>query len=445
MGRSYMYKPSKYNYFYTTKDGIHIIHNFMTNCLSVLEDHEVESAHYLLENCNHEENDETLVQLKNQFINNKYIIDEETDELAIIRAKNMMATYGSEVKRLVIMPTMDCNFACKYCFEKRETGLMGPHIIHGIKKWAEINSKSSKGILVSWFGGEPLLAKGIIAEINSYLKEKAAENGCHFDSSIVTNGYLIDEEFLSKIDMLGIGHFQITIDGPPESHNYYRPLRNGAGTFEVVFHNFLGVLESSNAMVNLRVNLTADNIAMAPQLINMIPPEYINSKKLNIFFKGIFAYNDDFEKYETEKIKDYEQIKKLYDYTINNGYGNLHMFSSRPYSCDILYKELYCIGPDGTIYKCTLDFYSDRNKIGFINQNGDFELDFNKQAKWFAHVAGDAEQCANCVYLPVCNGGCRLQWLKNGTNGCVDERKNLDSVVEALYHAALIKKAEKTS
>ncbi|TOB11935.1 radical SAM protein, partial [Vibrio parahaemolyticus] len=63
--------------------------------------------------------------------------------------------------QLIIFPTEKCNFRCTYCYEKFEVGRMSNELIQGIKKFLEVRIPELDRLVISWFGGEPLLAKEV--------------------------------------------------------------------------------------------------------------------------------------------------------------------------------------------------------------------------------------------------------------------------------------------
>ena len=73
---------------------------------------------------------------------------------------------------LTINPTLACNFACPYCFEKQHPDIfMNGTIENKIINFINLH-KGAKILDVTWFGGEPLLAFDRI--VSSNLKKMQA-------------------------------------------------------------------------------------------------------------------------------------------------------------------------------------------------------------------------------------------------------------------------------
>src|SRR3979490_3029402 len=86
---------------------------------------------------------------------------------------------------LIILPTERCNFRCTYCYEDFKLGKMSRKVVDAIKLLLAARVNDLHSLQLSWFGGEPLLAKEIILEVNNFSKELYAQS--HYSSSITTN------------------------------------------------------------------------------------------------------------------------------------------------------------------------------------------------------------------------------------------------------------------
>ena len=116
----------------------------------------------------------------------------------------------------VIMPTMDCNARCFYCFE------------HGMRRYPMtdktaqdvadfiIKKSLSQKIKILWFGGEPLYNQSAIDIITNKLISENRE----FKSTMITNGYLFDMEIVERAkNNWNLKNVQITLDGTEEVYN----------------------------------------------------------------------------------------------------------------------------------------------------------------------------------------------------------------------------------
>ena len=92
---------------------------------------------------------------------------------------------------------------------------------------------------VDFYGGEPLLSAGLIETVSRAFKEVADAAGIEYRCSLVTNGSLLTRRLVKKLVPLGLRSAKVTLDGPAEIHNRYRPFKSGVGSFDVVLNNIV--------------------------------------------------------------------------------------------------------------------------------------------------------------------------------------------------------------
>ena len=123
---------------------------------------------------------------------------------------------------MTIAPTRECNFACPYCYEPdRDVVYMSDktekNIISFMKRFPKVDR-----IIITWYGGEPLLAFDRILSMNT----KIADLKIPYESIIITNGYLLNQEVIDRLEELKTGRIQITLDGcegdPQQPPLYHR-------------------------------------------------------------------------------------------------------------------------------------------------------------------------------------------------------------------------------
>lgn len=123
------------------------------------------------------------------------IVSLDTDELQLYSdLKNKHIKFDSTL-RLVIAPTLDCNFRCPYCFEKHTPEYMSDDIQNKLLDFAEDRLKTGNymKLLVCWYGGEPLLGVEIIKNLSKKLYDLCQRYSVLYWSYMVTNGYLLEQ------------------------------------------------------------------------------------------------------------------------------------------------------------------------------------------------------------------------------------------------------------
>ena len=111
---------------------------------------------------------------------------------------------------LILLPTEQCNFRCIYCYEDFSIGRMKPEIISGIKALLEKRCQNLNYLNLSWFGGEPLVAKDIVLDISEYAMSLSSKyTHLHYSGSMTTNAYLLNLNTASALANVGVRHYQI--------------------------------------------------------------------------------------------------------------------------------------------------------------------------------------------------------------------------------------------
>ena len=145
----------------------------------------------------------------------------------------------------------DCNMACTYCFEKnkpvlRMTDTVAILAISRLFKNSIDNSIATghiERVHIMFFGGEPLLNYTVLFISIQYGIHLSLETSVPFSFSIVTNGTLIDERFISFIESMKKNYpdigmtIQFSIDGVGHVHDQARIFSDGSGTFDVINTN----------------------------------------------------------------------------------------------------------------------------------------------------------------------------------------------------------------
>ena len=181
-------KQSKYNFYYKIKNK-HFLFNALSKGLILLNENNYNN---LKHNKFSEMNQEDIKMLKDS----DYLIEYDEDELKEYKYLYLKNQYNIQSLVITVAPTMNCNFSCPYCFEKREINLMNKEVQDSLIKYIykKIKLNKIKKLVITWYGGEPLMAKDIINDISTKILKIIKENNIEYYSNIITNGYLIDDE-----------------------------------------------------------------------------------------------------------------------------------------------------------------------------------------------------------------------------------------------------------
>ena len=131
------------------------------------------------------------------------------------------------------MTSLGCNFDCPYCFENKPAAILDDETERLLLEVLDAQLPTIERFHVTWYGGEPLLGQDRIDRLSEAFLERTRQPGWRTRASIVTNGYLLTPDVARRLAALQVRDAQITLDGPAETHDLMRPLRNGRGTFDV--------------------------------------------------------------------------------------------------------------------------------------------------------------------------------------------------------------------
>ncbi|MEC2257861.1 radical SAM protein [Bacillus cereus] len=297
-------------------------------------------------------------------------------------------TYASlisnEIQELILFPTEQCNFRCIYCYEDFKLKRMSPDIIQGIKLFLNNRASKIKHLKINWFGGEPLIAKDIILDISHHAQKLSEEYNLSYFSGMTTNGFLLSPSTFRELVKVGITSYQISLDGPKDTHDLTRVKVNGEGTFETIWSNLLNIRCSNqnNIEIILRIHLTRDNLEYMNDFMLNLKREFIGDPRFKIYLMPVGRLggpNDNklnlINKDEKENI--IQQLKLLL-------YGDSPQTNELipPEICYASKPNSIAIRSDGSLAKCTVALNDERNKIGNINLDGTLTIDQSRLAPW---------------------------------------------------------------
>lgn len=397
---------SRYTYFFKSKNKC-FLYNSLSNSLAELklEDYE------MLENLRANNLPLADEELEKQLRQLKVIVDNDMDEINKVKYINLLNRNENRRLILTINPTLACNFNCPYCFENEHSNiymhdLVEEKIILFIKKHVGL-----KALDVTWFGGEPLLAFDRIVSMT----KKMQNLGLNYKAGMITNGYLLTEKVISKLESLAISSIQITIDGMADLHNTRRCLKSGKPTFDKILQN-IDLLQKVNPQIrlNVRVNVDKTNYADFLELYKFLKDKHYPTLNVNLAFvkdmTGCYKCNHSYDMQEQAQI-----VKDLLQ-----KYGldfSMVFPRSERYECAIRNRNALVIGPEGELYKCWNDVGNKSKIIGNIDgkiTNETLLLRYLVAADPF-----EDPKCQECFLLPVCGGGCPYSRIQNeyeGTN-----------------------------
>ena len=374
----------------------------------------------------------------------RFICESDKDELLFYRAAIQAVREQQEFMHLTIAPTMDCCFNCFYCFETNKSrNYMSEEVMDSIVKYVTKQTQLKK-ILLTWFGGEPLMAQKQMRQF--YQKLRTSFQGT-IEANIITTGFHIGNETISLFQDLNISSIQVTLDGDKETHNRIKHVDDCADVFSTVLNNIRLVTEClPNIQIAFRINLTKMNAKEYPKIAHKIDdlfsgknvsisPGLVKQKnhktRLQKSPKSIYFSNSEF----AELIFTLFERHRLYTPFICYPGNELC-------ECAIRDKMAISFDPDGYAYKCWERIGDRQFSIGRIQSEGiiaDINIkELNREL--YGADPFTSPICSGCRYLPICNGGCPIERIKNEFEGecndtCTLYKEDIGKFV--LYHVKM--------
>ena len=356
------------------------------------------------------------------------------DERAALEVMGRGACAAPHAVGLTICPTMGCNFDCPYCFENHRAGKMTPEVQDDVVALAErmLDATNAKGLHISWFGGEPLLACDIIESLSERLMALVDKRGGEYTAGIITNGYLLTQDVVDMLERCNVKFAQITIDGMGATHDATRRLANGGPTFERIISNLHDL--KLPFRVNIRHNVHEGNRTEMDELsafVNKIAEESGNE---------LFYYPAPVSGSTTADERG-EQVGLLCssdasEVSIRQEAGRFS--TGRGHYCGAQCMWVVAVDEKGNLQKCWEAV--DKPSISFGTAH-----DWNPASPFVTASNPDNltmylntacpvpdEECRDCVWLPACAGGCPYKRLFVGRS-CVAFKDDPESYVLALH------------
>ena len=335
---------------------------------------------------------------------------------------------------LTICPTMNCNFDCPYCFERHRPGKMTKEVQDDVVALAErmMDAAGGRHLSVTWFGGEPLLAPDVIESLSERLMALAKEKGAEYSAGIITNGYLLTQK---NADMLGhceVKNCQVTIDGLGATHDATRHLAGGGPTFDRIIDNLRKV--KFPFRVNIRQNVQESNLKEVEQVKELIG-KLAEESGNNIIYAPAPVSSNEATKERGGEVgllcgTDLSEIGLMQEagrFAVGRGHycGANVLFSATIDEKGGLSKCWEAVGDPMLNYGNAHD-WDPKDPLNTASDPDRLTMYLNT-----ALPNGD-EECRECVWLPMCVGGCPHRRLFFGKS-CVAFREQPERYVLALH------------
>lgn len=379
--------------------------------------------------------------LYNELCGGGAIVSNAEDEYKKQLRNSQKIRLESRVFHLMINPTLDCNLRCWYCYEKHVKGSsISSDIMNGILGLISrkcIEQRNIEKLILSFFGGEPLLEFDSVRKIILHSLVCCKKKNIALGVSFTSNGVLINDEMVSffkenKLDVT----FQITLDGAQEEHNKTRYTKGNVGTYDIIIRNIHCLLENQIPVI-LRINYTANNFSSILSILNDIKKwKEENRRYVKVDLQRIWQ--------DGAKELEIGPTMKLFR---EGGFE----VTSPLLDLDYLHNPCYAdnanqllINYNGDVYKCTARDFSKESRLGILKDDGSVvwmqDTPKNRITNILPH-----QICSTCSIFPLCGGGCIQKRQEQKDNVCIygiDEQKKQDIILNRFYNYVVKKQVQ---
>jgi len=380
-----------------------------------------------------------------------FVVDSHDDDRQALDAYFDTIRHDSSQLRLTVLTTLQCNFACGYCFQ----GDHDDHNRHAHKMSLEtaaqvvahaarqMDAVRPERLSITFFGGEPLLNLPVVYYLAEHFHAEATARGVRLSLSIITNGLLLTPEVVDRLLPFGLTGAKVTLDGDKAAHDRKRPLRGGQGTFDKIVANVRAV--AGKVAISIGGNFDADNADSYPALLDFLAEQEFGPKLAKVNFKPVMGGAAPATPPSTARPSGIngiipltavaadgaplggtcmtvagaggtkaasacdtchfvdETMGFLREETKKRGFPTVDGVHMGP--CEIHRKHAQTIGPDGALYACPGFTGEATFATGHIAA-AQTPLQA-KAADRFDRI-GAWRNCGDCSFIPVCAGGCSV-------------------------------------
>ncbi len=404
-------RASVFNYVVDAIDANPILYNVLNDSFVSLEAKEHKCFQTGLIN---ELSEECIAEL----YENGFLVDDNVDEREFLKYQFERTRYATDTFAITIAPTLNCNFACAYCYETPRHGDMTDRDFALVLDFIHENYERSpfKKLQVNWYGGEPMLCIEKIAGWSKSLFGFSDDRNIEYTSHMITNGSLVTEENVHLLNESRIGNVQVTIDGWRNEHDKRRPARDGKPKFDSIVLA-VELMAKAGIEVSCRMNADANNVEDYRKLADF----FKDTRNVYVHVGHLRDYQElPEETYRCFDCKGFSEIEfeifKDSGYTIED---LSNIFSKRRMFCGACTENSYVIDEQCNVYKCWNDIGDDERVVFNLHvPKEERRVDYEALCRYMTWNPFDDDACGTCIWMPICGGGCVFEKDKLGKAFC---------------------------
>ena len=287
-----------------------------------------------------------------------------------------------------------------------------------------------------------MLAVDVIDRLSQKFLALVEEKGIEYHAGIITNGYFLTKENVEILKKGKVSRIQATLDGMGETHDKTRHLIGGGGTFHRITENLYNIDESFRVIV--RHNVHQGNMEEGKKLSAFVEDVAKKTGGKLLYAPAPVTGNDASDERDDNvglicAVDEGKILAEKEAMLFRRGGGNYCLASS-----------LFNVGIDakGNLQKCWEDADKVEHSFGTVEEWNPMDPFYTAKNLDYLTMYLDTlfphdEECMECVWLPMCKGGCPNKRLFR-ERACVPYKENPEAYVLALLDRMRKEKHEKT-
>jgi len=347
--------------------------------------------------------------LFNFLIEKEFIVEKSLDELKRLRVKFQMEKLNNSRLQYTLLPTTNCNLSCIYCYETPRKQNMNQEVMNRIKDFTKKRIPNFSSFGISWYGGEPLMAKEVIEELSKYFIGLCKEYNVSYDARLISNGTLLDKETVAMLTRSLVTSLQVSIDGLENIHNARRPYRRyEKSSFKDIIEGLINCRGKLRA--EIRINVDRTNIDSYKELVDyLFDKGLIGADSGNTISLGVVKQWSDDVNVSSDRLLSLVEFNRyseeLKKYLVERGISNENTWALQPSCpCISVNTSYFVILPTGSLKKCWIHPTIDGTEVGTLDSG--LDLSIPAAVEWTAYDPTLEPSCSKCPCLPICAGGC---------------------------------------
>ncbi len=340
-----------------------------------------------------------IMLIKQGFLKEKFINSIEHNDTNFITCLTDRC-----INQLVLEVTTGCNFMCRYCHQAsygihHMTHMSRDIALRSVDFLFE-HSKDAREVLITFYGGEPLINFELIKTVVFYADEKFKTKPVRFN--ITTNASLFTDEIINFFIKYHISVL-ISIDGDEEFQNNHRKFAiDGTDTYKTVWANIMHIKEQFP--IYFETYIRFNSVIFEDQDIKRIKEFYENNnipKSAYDLRKAELSGIDYlYSIYELNKHNDSECFEERYQVPLNKLINKKEIFQTWHHDgpCVPAVRRLF-ISTVGNFFPCEKIDCDTACLIGDLNTG----IDIKKVDQLLNIGRLTQEECKTCWSLRFCS------------------------------------------